>query len=277
MLKFAGINIPPKIVTEVHRVGPKIPGQIRAMMVTLSYIEDFPKQINNNRKELKPILIAANKKNTEGDTRYKAALKGDSLHINNNKYTVKNMNEVPNELRHEKIATPSRDGLTAFFTKYSPLSNHHLAPQTIGNKTYNCNEQYLMEQKALVFGNSEMAKRIMIEKDPKVQKKIANKYNIKNFSEKAWNERNLDIMETGICAKFSQNEHLKQFILCTKPNLLVEASPNDRYWGVGKSLQNPNLWNRNSWLNNSKNYLGCILMKVRKELDPFTAVLPILT
>ena len=288
MFNYANINIP--VMTEVHRVGPKISGHNRAMMVTFSYIEDrdfilakqhhiqgicnikveedFPKVITEKRKELKPILIAANMKTTEGKAKYKTALIGDKLHINNKRYTVETIKDLPHELKPEQLATPTRDGMTAFFTKHSPLSNHHLAPQTIGNTTYNCNEQYLMEQKALVFGDQNLARRIMAEQDPKVQKSMAREDKFTNYSEKTWRERNIDIMETGIRAKFTQNDHLKQFLLNTKPNTLVEASPKDRYWGVGKSLHNPNLWNRNTWINNSENHLGLLLMKIRKEVDP---------
>lgn len=290
MFKYANINIPPKVVTEVHRVGPKIPGQIRAMMVTFSYIEDrdfilakqhhiysackirveedFPKEITSNRKELKPILIAANKMTTEGKTKYKAALVGDNLRINNKRYTVNNMKELPHELRPAQIATQTHNGMTAFFTKDSPLSNHHLAPQTIGRTTYNCNEQYLMQQKAILFGDLETAKQIMKEREPKIQKKLGNFRNIKNYNDNTWKDRNLDIMEIGLSAKFTQNEHLKQFLLDTELNLLVEASPSDKYWGVGKSLQNPNIWIRKTWLHNSQNHLGHLLMKLRNELFP---------
>lgn len=134
MFSYAGINILSKVITEVHRVGPKTPGHIRAMMVTFSYIEDrdfilakqyhihavckirveedFPKVITENRKELKPILIAANMKTPEGKTKYKTALIGDKLHVNNKLYTVETIKNLPQELRPENIATPTKNGMT---------------------------------------------------------------------------------------------------------------------------------------------------------------------
>lgn len=131
-----------------------------------------------------------------------------------------------------------------------------------------------MQQKAILFGDQETAKQIMKEREPKLQKKLGYFKNIKNYNDNTWKERNLDIMEIGLSAKFTQNERLKQFLLDTELNLLVEASPSDKYWGVGKSLQNPNIWIRKTWLHNSQNHLGHLLMKLRNELFP-TGIEPV--
>lgn len=44
----------------------------------------------------------------------------------------------------------------------------------------------------------------------------------------------------------------------------MEASPNDRVWGIGLAANNPLAWNRKTW--KGANLLGFILTSVRDEL-----------
>ena len=101
---------------------------------------DFPLEINDNRKELKPILQAAMKIRTKaGGRKYSAYLKTDKLHINGRQYTVKNTDTLPEELKLENISTPLMNGITALFTKHSPLSNHFQSDQKIEGLDYTSN------------------------------------------------------------------------------------------------------------------------------------------
>ena len=54
---------------------------------------------------------------------------------------------------------------------------------------------------------------------------------ITGFDEKIWNQNKTDIVIKGNTAKFSQNQELKYFLLCTNERILVEASPCDNIWG----------------------------------------------
>ena len=64
-------------------------------------------------------------------------------------------------------------------------------------------------------------------------------------------------------AKFSQHTDLKDFLLDTRPQILVEASPYDSIWGIGKiahsSMCDPHNWE-------GENLLGFVLMEVRERL-----------
>lgn len=70
-------------------------------------------------------------------------------------------------------------------------------------------------------------------------------------------------------AKF-QNSKLKKLLLDTKDNILVEASPFDRIWGIGMKAYEVN----NPAANKKKlekrledgNLLGKLLMEVRKNI-----------
>ena len=73
-------------------------------------------------------------------------------------------------------------------------------------------------------------------------------------------------MNIGLHAKFKQNAKLKQTLLNTNNNTLIEASPGDKFWGTGMGIYHPNLWRRNILLGQAKNHLGRELMDLRREL-----------
>ena len=125
--------------------------------------------------------------------------------------------------------------------------------------TYHTAEQYMMAQKALLFGDNEIFHKIMSSKSPKEYKELGRK--IKNFSDSKWNENKYQIVLKGNIAKFSQNEKLKAFLLNTGTKVIVEASPYDKIWGIGLSADQENIENPLTW--NGENLLGFALMEVR--------------
>ena len=133
---------------------------------------------------------------------------------------------------------------------------------TVENIQYHTAEQYMMSQKALVFGDNEIYEKIMQSADPAVYKALGRK--IKNFDENIWNTKKTDIVIKGNTAKFSQNQNLKEFLLSTNEKILVEASPYDRIWGIGMSANTENIQNPYIW--KGKNLLGFCLMETRDIL-----------
>ena len=71
-------------------------------------------------------------------------------------------------------------------------------------------------------------------------------------------------MKDALIAKYTQNSNLGKFLKDTGESLLVEANPNDSYWGAELSLSNPDIWIQEKWL--GKNTLGSILQQVRETL-----------
>jgi ribA/ribD-fused uncharacterized protein len=151
-----------------------------------------------------------------------------------------------------------------FWQSDSPFSQWHLSSFTVNNVEYNCAEQYMMHQKALLFEDTVIANKVMNTKSPKSQKALGRK--VSNFDDDVWNRHCVDIVYKGNYAKFSQNEKLKETILSLrhKDRELVEASPVDKIWGIGMADTDDGVKQRANW--KGKNLLGKILTCVRDEL-----------
>lgn len=151
---------------------------------------------------------------------------------------------------------------TFFWQEKSPFSQWHRAKFTINNQEFTCCEQYMMYQKAMLFGDHKIAAEILIATHPKDHKSLGRK--VKNFNASMWDSKCKQIVYDGNYAKFTQNPLLKQKLLATKGTTLAEASPLDRIWGIGLSDVDPRAKDRTKWL--GTNWLGEILTQLRYEL-----------
>jgi ribA/ribD-fused uncharacterized protein len=127
---------------------------------------------------------------------------------------------------------------------------------------YNCCEQFMMFQKALLFKDFEIAEKILATSNPREQKELGRF--VKNFDEKKWLNMREIIVTDGNLFKFSQNESLKSELLKTENRIIVEASPFDKIWGVGLYEEDPLILDEKNW--QGLNLLGKCLMKVREIL-----------
>ena len=127
---------------------------------------------------------------------------------------------------------------------------------------YCCMEQYMMSEKARLFGDEEIREKIMKSADPREIKALGRL--VKNFDDSLWNRVKYSIVLTGNYYKFMQNEELKKFLLSTGDKVLVEASPYDRVWGIGMGASNENIEKPEMW--RGENLLGFALMEVRDEI-----------
>jgi len=97
-----------------------------------------------------------------------------------------------------------------------------------GENTY-CNaKQYMMAEKARLFGDKSIEAKIMSSRDPSVIKKLGQQ--VKNFNEQVWNAHKFNIVNEGNLLKFSSSPVLKAKLLNTNDAVLAEASPYDRVW-----------------------------------------------
>ena len=132
----------------------------------------------------------------------------------------------------------------------------------VEGEMYSCAEQYMMAEKARVFGDNATLGKILAAETPHEIKKLGRE--VAGFDGSIWDGMKFGIVVRGNMAKFSQNEKLRDFLVGTADATLVEASPKDRVWGVGleetdRRILYPDLWQ-------GENLLGKALMKVREEI-----------
>ena len=133
--------------------------------------------------------------------------------------------------------------------------------------SYNCCEQFMMVNKALLFNandiNLDICNQILAEKYPSKQKELGRQ--IKNFDQTVWNECKYKLVFRGNLMKFQQNAHLgdflRQFPIDT---IFAEATPWDRIWGTGLDISSPFAFDMNNWP--GQNLLGKVISKVRQYI-----------
>jgi len=148
-----------------------------------------------------------------------------------------------------------------FFAK-GIFSQWHGCAFTVDGVQYNCAEQYMMAEKARLFGDKEMEKEILSSTMPKQQKAFGR--NVKNFDPEKWNANARDIVYRGSYAKYAQNPELRKALLATKGTTIVEAAPWDKVWGIGLAADDKKARNRDTW--RGKNWLGEVLTRVRDDI-----------
>lgn len=133
---------------------------------------------------------------------------------------------------------------------------------TIGDITYSCAEQFMMAEKARVFGDGVALDRILHTDDPREHKAWGRR--VTGFDADQWNAVCRGIVYTGNLAKFSQSPELAGRLLKTGDRTIVEASPIDMIWGVGLATNDPRVHDPTEW--RGTNWLGIAIMQVRDEL-----------
>ncbi|WP_079909041.1 NADAR family protein [Paenibacillus sp. 32352] len=155
--------------------------------------------------------------------------------------------------------TPAANG-TVNASCFSQWWSSHF---TVEDVTYCCTEQYMMAEKARLFGDNNMLEAIMNTIYPKEMKAYGRA--VKSFDSRVWDSRCYEIVKRGNMAKFEQNPELWNYMKTTGNRILVEASPVDRIWGIGLAKDDPCAHNPMNW--QGKNLLGFALTEVRDHLS----------
>ena len=217
--------------------------------------EDFPIEIEQRINVLYPIFRAA-----KGTKDMKATMSVDKLYIDGKMYTTENLKTLPEALQPENLATKYNDDTCWFWRKESFLSNFHPSPFSEGGHDFNCVEQYFTASRAKMFNDQEALAKILKTKDPSVMKQTS----VKGYNDREWKSIAKDIMKRGVELKFEQNPTLLDKLKKTGNRTICEASPTDKFWGVGMSMHNKDILDRSKW---GENHLGKILMEVRQKLS----------
>lgn len=123
-------------------------------------------------------------------------------------------------------------------------------------------EHFMMAEKARLFGDAERLSAIVVSSTPGAAKALGR--SVVGFDEARWVEHRFDIVVRGNVAKFAASDALRAWLVGTAPRVLVEASPRDRVWGIGRVATDPAAVDPTQW--RGLNLLGFALMEARRQL-----------
>ena len=142
------------------------------------------------------------------------------------------------------------------------LSNWYERPFEIDGFRYLHVEQYIMAQKAKLFGDTERYTQILRATSPRECKALGKL--VTPYEDEVWAYFRAEVLKKGLLAKFSQNGDLLQQLLSTEDELLAEASPKDKIFGIGMDAATAAKFSPNAW--SGQNLLGKTLMDLRRML-----------
>ena len=148
------------------------------------------------------------------------------------------------------------------FFWHGPFSQWHPCKFNVNGVEYISAEQYMMAQKALLFGDTDTHALIMAETDQKEIKKYGRL--VSNFNKDDWDKNRFTIVLTASIAKFTQNADLKKILMDTELKTLVEASPFDAIWGIKMASDDYRATDRSKW--KGINLLGQALTMTREYI-----------
>lgn len=159
-----------------------------------------------------------------------------------------------------------RNEIIGFHREYEEngcFCNWYPAEFDYAGRHYLHSEQFMMYQKVMMFGQTELGEEIMRTPDPE-QCKILGREFFDGFDAALWKRTRFVVVKRGIRAKFSQNPSMLETLLATGNALLAECSPRDKDWGILLSTSDPEVQDITKW--KGENLLGQVLMEVREEL-----------
>jgi ribA/ribD-fused uncharacterized protein len=143
------------------------------------------------------------------------------------------------------------------------FSQWYLSPFVVDGVSFATAEHWMMAEKAKLFNDEAIFEQILTAPTPNEAKILGRK--VRNYDDAVWNAHKFEIVKTGNIHKFSQHDAMRFFLLSTKQQVIVEASPYDRIWGIGMSQDDPRATLARTW--DGENLLGFALMEVRDLLN----------
>lgn len=160
----------------------------------------------------------------------------------------------------KKAAEKDKEKFTFFWA--GTFSQWAESPFKIDGVAFNTAEQFMMYKKALLFNDFVQAGRIMATSNPRNQKQLGRE--VIGFDKDRWEQHCKQFVYQASFAKFTQNPKMMAELLATEGTTLVEASPEDKIWGIGLAEDNPKAQSRDTW--EGTNWLGEILTEVRNKI-----------
>lgn len=131
---------------------------------------------------------------------------------------------------------------------YGCFSNFSHYGFELEGKWWMTSEHYFQAQK---FHNTKYEEMVRLLDNPMKAAEMGRDRNLP--LRKDWEEVKDDVMEKAVLEKFKQNKEIREVLLSTDKESIVEKTTDDYYWGCGKD-------------GSGQNRLGKILMCVREKL-----------
>jgi ribA/ribD-fused uncharacterized protein len=155
-------------------------------------------------------------------------------------------------------------------------SQWHRASFFVDGERYPTAEHFMMAEKARLFGDADSLRLITANRDPSEVKRIGRQ--VRGWHEEKWKAARFQIVCRGSYEKFRQNSTLRDQLLATGNREIVEASPYDVVWGVGRDTASAQRWYEDQMESAAPdqetlpwpglNLLGKALMVARDMLTP---------
>jgi len=142
------------------------------------------------------------------------------------------------------------------------LSQWYDAPFVVDGQRFATAEHWMMHGKAKLFGDDDIAARVLADDRPAVVKKLGRE--VQGFDDARWRAHRFELITQGSLHKFRQHAALREWLLATGDLVLVEASPTDTIWGIGLAAASPEANDPSTW--RGLNLLGFALMAARSQL-----------
>lgn len=139
-----------------------------------------------------------------------------------------------------------------------PYSQWYPSPFQQGGNVFHTAEHWMMYHKAITFHDVEAAQTILGNSDPAFAKRQGRL--LKEYNDDIWNKIKYHIVRQGNVLKFSLPQ-FKPILLATGEQILVEASPFDKVWGIGLGVEDEDCANPENW--KGENLLGYAIMEAR--------------
>ena len=140
---------------------------------------------------------------------------------------------------------------------YYEFTNFYAAPIDLDGKTWPTTEHYFQAQKFIGTSYPEVIRNF---DRPRQAFDLSRNPTVSRWRRSDWEEIKKDIMKKALLAKFTQHKRLRQMLLSTGDNMLIEHTPYDKFWGDGGD-------------GSGQNQLGMLLMEIRHDLKTLQASL----
>lgn len=132
--------------------------------------------------------------------------------------------------------------------EYGAFSNFSRHPFELDGLIWPTSEHYFQAQK---FESEEYREKIRMSPSPMIAARLGRSRKVAIRSD--WEEMKDEFMYRAVLAKFQAHSDLKQLLLSTAQEEIIEKTTKDYYWGCGAK-------------GTGKNMLGKILMHIRGDL-----------